>query len=82
MSQHGAASSCGAKVRPVARAVHWTYKRTLSKTFGNACRFSPSCSDYALEAVERHGWLRGGWLSARRFCRCHPLNPGGPDPVP
>jgi len=74
-------SPCAAR-RPVARAVHTLYKATLSRLFGNACRFTPSCSDYALESVERHGWLRGSWLAARRLCRCHPLHGGGHDPVP
>lgn len=47
-----------------------------------ACRFHPSCSDYAREALSRHGAATGVFLSARRLLRCHPLNPGGPDPVP
>lgn len=46
------------------------------------CRFWPSCSNYALEAVERHGALRGGWLAVRRLSRCHPWGPHGVDPVP
>lgn len=66
----------------VARALHRFYKTTLSWLFGNACRFYPRCSDYALEAIEVHGWFRGAYLAFRRVLRCHPYNPGGIDPVP
>ncbi|NLT20164.1 MAG: membrane protein insertion efficiency factor YidD [Syntrophomonadaceae bacterium] len=46
------------------------------------CRFYPSCSNYAIEAIEKYGITKGGWLAARRIMRCHPFNPGGYDPVP
>ena len=58
------------------------YRVTVSPLLGPACRFEPSCSQYAAEAIERHGVLRGTWLSARRLGRCHPLGGRGYDPVP
>lgn len=58
------------------------YQILLSPLLGPRCRFHPSCSQYALEALERHGPVKGGWLALRRISRCHPLNPGGHDPVP
>ena len=58
------------------------YQLAISPLFGPRCRFYPSCSHYALEAVTRHGALKGSWLAARRLARCHPFHPGGYDPVP
>ncbi|MFQ5666786.1 MAG: membrane protein insertion efficiency factor YidD [Candidatus Binatia bacterium] len=59
----------------------WTYRATLSPLLGPCCRFSPSCSAYAGEAIRRYGVRRGGWMSIRRVLRCHPFHPGGWDPV-
>ena len=58
------------------------YRYAISPRLGRNCRFYPTCSEYAIEAVERHGALRGGLLAAKRVGRCHPFNRGGYDPVP
>lgn len=58
------------------------YRYAISPLMANHCRFYPSCSCYAQEAIETHGFLRGGWLAVCRLGRCHPWNPGGYDPVP
>ena len=58
------------------------YKLAISPWLGTNCRFEPGCSAYALEAVERHGAVRGSWLALRRLMRCHPWGGSGYDPVP
>ena len=57
------------------------YQLTLSPMLPSSCRFYPSCSEYTRQALERYGFARGTWLGAKRLARCHPLNPGGYDPV-
>jgi putative membrane protein insertion efficiency factor len=63
-------------------AVIRAYQYVLSPWWGRQCRFAPSCSHYAIEALERHGAIGGSWLALKRILRCHPWNPGGYDPVP
>lgn len=63
-------------------AVVERYQRWISPALAPHCRFAPSCSCYAVEALRTHGALRGSWLTARRLARCHPFHPGGHDPVP
>lgn len=65
----------------LAGLVH-VYRWTLSPFIGQACRFRPTCSQYALDAFAEHGAVRGGWLAARRILRCHPWGGEGYDPVP
>ncbi|MCX8145273.1 MAG: membrane protein insertion efficiency factor YidD [Azovibrio sp.] len=58
------------------------YQYAFSPLLGRSCRFHPTCSQYGIEAVQKYGALRGGWLTLKRIGRCHPWNPGGFDPVP
>lgn len=78
-----------ARPGPVARALAWpliagvwAYRVTLSPILGGQCRYEPTCSRYALEALRLHGGPRGAWLTLRRLARCHPFTRGGYDPPP
>ena len=59
-----------------------SYKRYISPLVPPACRFQPTCSEYAAEAISTHGTLKGSWLAVKRLLKCHPFHPGGFDPVP
>lgn len=58
------------------------YQRTLSRVMPSSCRFYPSCSEYGVQAIQKHGIFKGGWLTMKRIGRCQPFHPGGYDPVP
>lgn len=58
------------------------YRYAISPLLGPSCRFFPTCSEYAAQAIEKYGAGRGGWLALKRIARCHPWHPGGYDPVP
>ena len=64
------------------RALVYLYRWTLSPFVGMHCRFQPTCSCYSIEALEKHGAIRGGWLTVHRLARCHPWGGSGYDPVP
>ncbi|WP_433946323.1 membrane protein insertion efficiency factor YidD [Paenibacillus sp. SN-8-1] len=68
--------------RKVVQGPIHVYRKFISPLKPPTCRFYPSCSAYALEAIEVHGALKGSWLAARRIAKCHPFHPGGLDPVP
>jgi putative membrane protein insertion efficiency factor len=78
----GQASRPAELPRRVLVAILRAYKAFISPALPPACRFTPTCSEYAREAIERYGALRGSWLALRRLARCHPFNPGGVDAVP
>lgn len=76
-----AAPKPAAWVRPLIGLIA-LYQRILSPSLGSNCRYSPTCSTYAAQALSQHGLVRGGWLALRRLGRCHPLGGRGYDPVP
>ncbi len=69
-------------MKTLALALIRFYKRFISPVLPSACRFEPTCSVYTYQAIEKYGVLKGGWMGIKRISRCHPLNPGGYDPVP
>jgi putative membrane protein insertion efficiency factor len=69
-------------MRVVLKYLIRAYQLTISPMLGPCCRFHPTCSHYGMEAIDRHGALRGSWLTLRRISRCHPFHEGGFDPVP
>jgi len=69
-------------VKQVILALLRFYKRWISPALPPSCRFTPTCSEYTYQAIDKYGAIRGGWLGIRRLSRCHPWHPGGYDPVP
>jgi putative membrane protein insertion efficiency factor len=69
-------------MRSVALALITAYQKLLSPMLPRSCRFYPSCSEYAKQAIQKYGVVKGGWLALKRIARCHPGNLGGLDPVP
>ncbi len=69
-------------LKKLAVALIKLYQKIISPLLGANCRFYPTCSQYALEAIEKYGFFKGGWMALRRILRCHPFHPGGYDPVP
>lgn len=75
----------GREGRPMRKALQLPvrfYRKFISPLTPPSCRFYPTCSEYALEALEVHGALKGSWLTVKRLCKCHPFHPGGIDHVP
>jgi uncharacterized protein len=69
-------------MKMIALALLRLYKKFISPMLPPSCRFDPTCSVYMYQAIEKYGVLKGGWMGVKRISRCHPLNPGGYDPVP
>jgi uncharacterized protein len=69
-------------MKMIALALLRFYKKFISPLLPPSCRFEPTCSVYMYQAIEKYGAIKGGWMGVKRISRCHPLNPGGYDPVP
>ncbi|MCB0036659.1 MAG: membrane protein insertion efficiency factor YidD [Anaerolineales bacterium] len=69
-------------MKHVALFIIRVYQKVISPLFPPSCRFQPTCSHYGYEAIQKYGFVKGGWLTVKRVARCHPFNPGGYDPVP
>ncbi len=69
-------------MRNIVKGLIRVYQFLLSPVLGNNCRFHPTCSQYALQAIDTHGVIRGSWMAMQRLAKCHPWHPGGVDPVP
>lgn len=69
-------------MKPILLVLIRFYQLVISPIKPPTCRFYPTCSHYGLEAIHRHGAAKGGWLTIKRICKCHPFHPGGFDPVP
>ncbi len=69
-------------MRIIALALIRFYQLTLSRALPASCRYDPSCSHYTYEAIQKYGVIKGGWMGLQRIGRCHPLSPGGYDPIP
>ncbi|MCZ7546133.1 MAG: membrane protein insertion efficiency factor YidD [Anaerolineae bacterium] len=69
-------------MKKIALALIRFYQRFISPALPPSCRFYPTCSHYSYEAIAKYGLFKGGWMGVKRVARCHPLNPGGYDPVP
>jgi putative membrane protein insertion efficiency factor len=79
---HRAVTKAAAHMKKALQLPVRFYRSVISPLKPPTCRFYPTCSAYALEALETHGAWKGSWLSVKRICRCHPFHPGGFDPVP
>jgi uncharacterized protein len=69
-------------MKTIALAIIRFYQKVISPLFPPSCRFTPTCSHYSYEAIQKHGLFRGSWLAIKRIGRCHPFSSGGYDPVP